>query len=45
MLLGDRELLMAGAGGVTRVPVVGGRLGEAAIVLKKAGVVCLVVAA
>lgn len=45
MVLGDRELLLAGAGGVTRVPVVGGRLGEAAIVLKKAGVVSLVVAA
>jgi len=44
MVAGDGELLLAGAGGVTRVPVVGGRLGEASVVLKKAGAVSLVVA-
>jgi hypothetical protein len=44
MVAADGELLLAGSGGVTRVPVVGGRMGAASLVLKKAGVVSLVVA-
>jgi hypothetical protein len=36
------ELLVAGSAGVTRVPVVGGRLGESSVVLSRDGVVSLV---
>ncbi|SFS10407.1 6-phosphogluconolactonase, cycloisomerase 2 family [Granulicella pectinivorans] len=43
MVLAGKELLLAGAGGVSRIPVFAGRLGEGALVLPKAGAVSLVV--
>lgn len=42
MVLAGKELLVAGEGGVSRIRLVDGRMGEASIVLPKAGVVSLV---
>jgi 6-phosphogluconolactonase (cycloisomerase 2 family) len=44
MVLAGKELLVAGAGGVSRVPLVDGRLGEGALALSRAGVLSLIVA-